>query len=107
MSVNIAKIVESCGQNRVKKISVDGEKVEIEFFGDYVSPLVEQTQTFTELPPAAVEPLTISQDFKKVEKAIEIDEDFETLPISDPLKYEELQTMGKVDEYGEKEYAEA
>lgn len=110
MSIDIAKVVKSCGQARVKKISVEGDKVEIEFFDKEPPRKATRPQRIRldeETPTPSLDPLAISHDFKKLEVAEQIDEDFETMPLSDPEKYEELMSSGKLNEYGEKEYAEA
>jgi hypothetical protein len=50
--------------------------------------------------------LDIDEKFKKVSVAEGIDRDFDTLPVSDPEKFEEMLSNEKIIEFGEEAYAE-
>jgi len=105
MSIKICdliKLVEACGKSGVKKFdheTEDGLPIHLEFHEQKLPPVIQKKEKIPLVVPAG--PLEMSPEFETQEQLRLIEDDFDILPILDPMKYEELLANGKLDEYGE------
>lgn len=94
----ICKIIETCGKQGVKNIKFEG--VEIDFG---TAPEPQENIVHTPFHPSFTTS-PVEEDaipFNEEDKEVLIEEDYSTLLLDEPEKYEELLAMGKLESYGE------
>lgn len=109
---DICKIIKACGEHGVKRIKI--EDIEIEFNSPNPEPRIEELHPSFHLPqqnPPLFNPYTVegptaiatndSESFDAEQREQELDEEYSTLMIEDPVTYEALMATGKIKDYGE------